>query len=195
MNRLFSVFRDARFASAVGLVFILVAIYVLGITFDVEMAWVYAGWFAAVLIWIAYLTIKWIVARRASDAMASMFSSQTEDAVKAAPKEKRQEIDMLRKRLLEAVDTIKNSKLGQTTGSAALYEMPWYIVIGNPAAGKSTAVLNSGFRTRAARRSRGSAARATATGSSPPRASCWTPPAATPSRKRTATNGSVFSSF
>lgn len=145
MNRLFSVFRDARFASLVGLVFVLVAIYMLGITFDVEMAWVYAGWSAAVLIWVAYLVIKWIIARRASDAMASMFSSQTDDAVKAAPKEKKQEIDMLRKRLLEAVHTIKNSKLGQTTGSAALYEMPWYIVIGNPAAGKSTAVLNSGL--------------------------------------------------
>lgn len=145
MNRLFSVFREPRFASAVGLLFVLVAIYVLGATFDVAMSWVYAGWFTAVLVWSAYMLISWLIARRASNAMASMFSSQTEEAVKAAPREKKQEIDMLRKRLLEAVRTIKNSKLGQTTGSAALYEMPWYIVIGNPAAGKSTAVLNSGL--------------------------------------------------
>ena len=145
MNRLFSVFRDARFAATLGLLFVLVAIYVLGITFDVPMAWVYAGWTVATLVWIAWLVVKWMIAQRASNAMASMFSNQTEDAVKAAPKEKKQEIDLLRKRLLEAVHTIKNSKLGQTTGSAALYEMPWYIVIGNPAAGKSTAVLNSGL--------------------------------------------------
>ena len=32
------------------------------------------------------------------------------------------------------------------TGKAALYELPWYMVIGNPAAGKSSAVLHSGLK-------------------------------------------------
>ncbi|TCS39468.1 type VI secretion system protein ImpL [Paucimonas lemoignei] len=145
MNRLFSLFRDARFASAVGLLFILVAIYVIGTTFDMRSEWLYIGWTMAITAWIAYLLIRWFVARRAGKAMESMFATQVEDAVKLAPTDKKQEIDILKKRLLEAVHTIKNSKLGQRTGSAALYEMPWYIVIGNPAAGKSTAVLNSGL--------------------------------------------------
>ena len=35
--------------------------------------------------------------------------------------------------------------MGRLKGSAALYELPWYLVIGNPAAGKSTAILNSGL--------------------------------------------------
>ncbi|HEY4801799.1 MAG TPA: type VI secretion system membrane subunit TssM, partial [Paraburkholderia sp.] len=45
-----------------------------------------------------------------------------------------------------AVKTIKTSKIGQLSGGSALYELPWYIVIGNPAAGKSSAVLNSGLQ-------------------------------------------------
>lgn len=145
MNRIFSLLRDARYASAVGLLFVLVAIYVVGMTFDVPREWIYAGWAAAFLTWFAYIWVKWLLARRAGHAMESMFAGQAEEAVKLAPTEKKQEIDILKKRLLEAVHTIKNSKLGQRTGSAALYEMPWYIVIGNPAAGKSTAVLNSGL--------------------------------------------------
>ena len=46
-------------------------------------------------------------------------------------------------RMQEAVKTIKGSRLG---GAASpLYELPWYAVIGNPAAGKSSAVVSSGL--------------------------------------------------
>lgn len=53
---------------------------------------------------------------------------------------------IIRYRLLEAVKTIKTSKLGEQTGPAALYELPWCMVIGSPAAGKSAAILRSGLR-------------------------------------------------
>jgi type VI secretion system protein ImpL len=145
MTQIFSTFRGARFIALLGLLFVLVAIYVFGITFDVPKGWIYFSWTVAVIGWTAYVITNWLIGRRASRDMESMFASQAEDAAKAAPTDKRQEIDVLKKRLLDAVGTIKNSKLGQSTGSAALYEMPWYIVIGNPAAGKSTAVLNSGL--------------------------------------------------
>jgi type VI secretion system protein ImpL len=51
----------------------------------------------------------------------------------------------LRERLQAAVAEIKSSRLGRFKGAAALYELPWYLVIGNPAAGKTSAVLNSGL--------------------------------------------------
>jgi len=54
--------------------------------------------------------------------------------------------ETLHARLRDAVKTIKTSKLGQTRGNEALYELPWYMIIGNPAAGKSTAIANSGLR-------------------------------------------------
>ena len=47
------------------------------------------------------------------------------------------EVTVLRKSMLQAITTIKISKLGLNSGAAALYELPWYMIIGNPAAGKS----------------------------------------------------------
>jgi type VI secretion system protein ImpL len=58
----------------------------------------------------------------------------------------RQEQDVIKKRMLDAIATIKGSKLGHLSGDAALYELPWYMVIGNPAAGKSTAIASSGLQ-------------------------------------------------
>jgi type VI secretion system protein ImpL len=55
------------------------------------------------------------------------------------------ELAVLRKNMLEAIATIKTSKLGLTRGAAALYELPWYMIIGNPAAGKSSAIARSGL--------------------------------------------------
>ena len=48
--------------------------------------------------------------------------------------------------LLAAIETIKTSRLGRKSGAAALYELPWYMIIGNPAAGKSSAILHSGLQ-------------------------------------------------
>ena len=65
--------------------------------------------------------------------------------------------------------------LKQASGGKAdfLYELPWYIIIGPPGSGKTTALLNSGLKfplaakLGTARRRAASAARATATGGSP----------------------------
>jgi type VI secretion system protein ImpL len=65
-----------------------------------------------------------------------------------APAETRAQADLdaVRSALLEAVGTIRNSRIGRTTGTRALYELPWYMVIGNPAAGKSSAITQSGLQ-------------------------------------------------
>jgi len=84
-------------------------------------------------------------ARRAARQLGGMLEQQAVTPAKAdtAP---RHETEALRKRMLDAIQTIKTSKLGLRSGSAALYELPWYMIIGNPAAGKSTAIANSGLQ-------------------------------------------------
>jgi type VI secretion system protein ImpL len=73
--------------------------------------------------------------------------AEADKAVKAAAKAgKQDEVAAVRERMAEAVKLIKTSRLGETSGSAALYELPWYAVIGNPAAGKSSAVVKSGLK-------------------------------------------------
>lgn len=51
----------------------------------------------------------------------------------------------LRDGLFAAIDTLKTSRIGTVASNGALYELPWYLVIGHPGAGKSSAVLNSGL--------------------------------------------------
>lgn len=53
--------------------------------------------------------------------------------------------EAIRERLQEVVKAIKQSPIGWSRGRAALYDLPWYMIIGNPAAGKSTAIINSGL--------------------------------------------------
>ncbi|MFS2002995.1 type VI secretion system membrane subunit TssM [Duganella sp. CT11-25] len=83
--------------------------------------------------------------QRAVGNLGDMLEQQAAKPVKADPAQ-RQETEAIRTRMLEAIGTIKGSKLGQTSGNAALYELPWYMVIGNPAAGKSTAIASSGLQ-------------------------------------------------
>ncbi|MRV74337.1 type VI secretion system membrane subunit TssM [Duganella sp. FT92W] len=81
--------------------------------------------------------------RRASRSLGDMLEKQ---AAPRADALQRQETDALRQRMLAAITTIRQSKLGQYSGNDALYELPWYMVIGNPAAGKSTAIASSGLQ-------------------------------------------------
>ncbi|WP_082552074.1 type VI secretion system membrane subunit TssM [Massilia sp. Root351] len=94
--------------------------------------------------------VVWLLRRqrhqRKSRQLGDMLEQQVNQPSPKADAVQRQETDALRKRMLEAITTIKQSKLGQFSGNAALYELPWYMVIGNPAAGKSTAIASSGLQ-------------------------------------------------
>ncbi|MDC8755997.1 type VI secretion system membrane subunit TssM [Janthinobacterium fluminis] len=86
-------------------------------------------------------------ARREAEQLELAMRREAEaEAAAAGPGEPaRDELNLLRDGMLQAIDTIKSSKLGQVSGTAALYELPWYMIIGNPAAGKSSAISNSGL--------------------------------------------------
>jgi len=90
----------------------------------------------------------WLWRRQRHARSANQLGDMLEQQVAKSPSDavQRQETEVIRKRLLDAIGTIKNSKLGQLSGNAALYELPWYMIIGNPAAGKSTAIASSGLQ-------------------------------------------------
>lgn len=83
-------------------------------------------------IWAIVSGIKHYRARKASDGFS--------DAVVES------DLTVLRSQLRDAIKSIRSSRLGRTRGREALYELPWYMIIGNPAAGKSTAIVNSGLQ-------------------------------------------------
>ena len=81
-------------------------------------------------------------ARRIEESMRTQ--SETEAA--AARPARRAEIQRLQEGLDAAIATIKESKLGRgRRGRSALYALPWYVMIGPPAAGKTVAVMQSGL--------------------------------------------------
>ncbi len=63
-----------------------------------------------------------------------------------------EEVAMLRKRFEEAIAVLKNTDLGKKHTFFAkfnrqyVYELPWYIFIGAPGSGKTTALVNSGLQ-------------------------------------------------
>jgi type VI secretion system protein ImpL len=90
--------------------------------------------------------LVWLWRRRSRRKSAASLGGMLEQQVGKADPAQRQEQDVIKKRMLDAIATIKGSKLGHLKGDAALYELPWYMVIGNPAAGKSTAIASSGLQ-------------------------------------------------
>ncbi len=56
-----------------------------------------------------------------------------------------EEIQQLNQRFNQALSTLKNLKFSGGGRKKALYELPWYIIVGPPGSGKTTALVNSGL--------------------------------------------------
>ena len=61
--------------------------------------------------------------------------------------DRKEEIDAVRIQFEKGIAALKDSKLSKgLSGKAALYALPWYMFIGPPASGKSTALRHSGLQ-------------------------------------------------
>ncbi len=91
-----------------------------------------------VAIWGGSRLVRRLRAFRASDMLVAAVIRQahpTKDQASA-------EVVRLRERFEEAVATLKQ---GRQSGHS-LYDLPWYVIIGAPGSGKTTALLNSGLK-------------------------------------------------
>ena len=91
--------------------------------------------------------VRFILARTAASKLEKAIAAQgAQQAMNARP-ERRAEIQELQKQLQGGINALKTSKLGRggKSGAAALYSMPWYMIIGPPGAGKTTALKHSGL--------------------------------------------------
>jgi type VI secretion system protein ImpL len=148
MRRILNVLTRAPALTIIGALALAAFLFVAADLLEIDPIWPAAIFAAAVAVWLTVKLWKRYRTRRANTRLGDMLEQQV-DAGRAhgSPEPGKQaELDALRTRLANAVKTIKTSKIGQASGGAALYELPWYIVIGNPAAGKSSAVLNSGLQ-------------------------------------------------
>lgn len=138
--------RNIKLLSAIGFGLLIVTIWTFGHVFGLNtIEQRLTAIVAIMLTWVFTLLIGRLLAARAGTLVERMFRAQLDKAVMQATPEQRAEVALLRKQLLEAIATLKKSNLGRLHGKAALYELPWYMIIGHPAAGKSSAIQNSGL--------------------------------------------------
>lgn len=87
------------------------------------------------------LLVKWWMDRRRGKQLQRDIE---ESAFLGTRPGRESEIAMLRKQMQDAISALKSSELVSTrTGSAALYALPWYLMIGPPAVGKSSILRKS----------------------------------------------------
>jgi type VI secretion system protein ImpL len=92
-----------------------------------------------VAFWLLSMLLKKLRASRASAKLAQAVVAQKGPAVRDGAS---REAAQLRERFEEAVAELKKT---QSSGRS-LYELPWYVIIGPPGSGKTTALINSGLK-------------------------------------------------
>jgi type VI secretion system protein ImpL len=88
--------------------------------------------------WLAVRLVKRLRSFRASDRLLAAVVAQPQPTEARPPAE----VVKLRERFTEAVSALQQ----QRRGGRSLYDLPWYLIIGAPGSGKTTALLNSGLK-------------------------------------------------
>jgi len=130
--------KNPRIISAIGFLILIALIWFVGQLFDLSaedrLIWI----FGVMALWVLTLLVGQLLTMRARRLLEKMLRRQADEAVMEANVSLRGEVKQLRDRLLAAIRAIKGSGLD-------IYDLPWYMIIGHSAAGKSTALLQSGL--------------------------------------------------
>ena len=147
MKKILGFFTNRWFVSTLGLVAVLALIFwagpLIGIGSSRPLASVNARLIAILVVVILWMLNHLRKAIKANRANKQMVESLVEDEGEAEPDRSAEELETLGKRFEEAVEVLKKSK--GKKGGLNLYDLPWYIIIGPPGSGKTTALVNSGL--------------------------------------------------
>ena len=114
--------------------------------FDVSNDIRFGATILVLILCIILMALGFARANRYSSAIEQSIQIQSEQQLMNVRPDKREEILELKEQLEVAIDSLKKSKLGRgRRGKAALYALPWYVFIGPPTSGKTTAIINSGL--------------------------------------------------
>jgi type VI secretion system protein ImpL len=101
---------------------------------------------AVVAVVLTIIIVRRVRAARAARALEKAIAQQAQEQALAAKPERVAEIQELHKQIQQGIAALKSSKLGGgKRGEDALYVLPWYVMVGPPGAGKTTALRHSGL--------------------------------------------------
>jgi type VI secretion system protein ImpL len=99
---------------------------------------------AILVAWGLYNVFSLVRQKRTDEKMVATLTEPGKAAGGAVAAESAEEVGLLKKRLEEALQLLKKSS-GAKGGTRYVYQLPWYMLIGPPGSGKTTALANSGL--------------------------------------------------
>ncbi len=151
MKRIVNFFKNTIVISIFGLIALSVIIWFIGPAFKFgenniaplasEVARLFFILFI-VLVWGIRNLFKQNTNRKNNNEFVTELQEIKHDA-NPASEQSAQEVMQIEKRFTEALSTLKRLKFSGRGRKKALYELPWYIIIGPPGSGKTTALINS----------------------------------------------------
>ena len=96
-------------------------------------------------IWLVWNLSQWLVERRQNGALIDSIESSQQAEEDPEQERSREELSALSERFREAMQVLRKARFKSQHGRVSLYQLPWYIIIGPPGSGKTTALINSGL--------------------------------------------------
>ena len=87
-------------------------------------------------LWVALFIVQKMLAVRNALRIEKQLQMQSGGKLEGVSADKKAETEALRKKFNESLEALKKTK----GGKSALYTLPWYVIIGPPGSGKTTAL-------------------------------------------------------
>jgi len=145
MRWLIHVFKSRAFLIGLGILLLIALLGFVGLWFEWSQTTILLSVVGVLVLCVLLLVVSMVRANRSAAAIEQSILSQAELQLQSTRPDKQAEIEELQKQLESAISTLKKSKLGKSRGRSALYALPWYMFIGPSAAGKTTAITQSGL--------------------------------------------------
>ena len=97
-------------------------------------------------VWAGYFLQKLISAYLTNRRLMTALTKVDEPVVALGVKESAQEVALLGQRMHEALSVLRKTGAGKKLGGNYLYQLPWYLFVGAPGSGKTTALVHSGLK-------------------------------------------------
>jgi len=127
---------------------LIAAVWLCAVLLDLPYKYVIATVLTVIIVAVllTIIIVRVVRAKKAAKEIERALKAQAAAHAASARPDLRADIDAMQNEFGRAVQALKSSKLGGKSGADALYALPWYMIIGPPGSGKSTALRNSGLR-------------------------------------------------